>query len=262
MKTNLIYLAVTLTVLFTACQSVKNQDDQSSETETYKKYENEDKIEKEISNIEKNKDLGLVDGLNYNNNAGSTVDTKGYVDSKGNLVKIEYNFSDVKTGNYGKQFFYIENGKKFASKEIYFDNEIKKPTFIERVTYYDANEKAVFTKERTADYEEDLPTFTFAVAKTKDCPIERPLDALNQTGEFVTTFQGVVVSDNLKYIIVGENSEEGFASSLAIQFEDSAINKLINNERQMIGTPLEVQFEEMVDETGLSFQVLLSLRIK
>lgn len=262
MNTKLFYLAFAITFMISSCQSDKSVESQAIENQSYRKYKNEDKIDEQIKEIDDNKKLGILNGLNYNNNAGSTADATGYVDQKENLVKIDYIFSDVTSGNYGKQYFYIENGKKFASKEIYFDNEIKKPTFVERVSYYDKNEKVVFTKERTADYEEDLPTMAFQVAKLKDCSIKRPLDVLNQTGEFATTFQGIVVNGALKYIIVGENSKDGFASSLAIQYEDSSVKKLINNEREMIGTPLEVQYEEMMDETGLSFQVLMSVKIK
>lgn len=262
MKTKLFFLTLTLLFFIVACQSDKEKDDQGVENQTYKKFENEDKITKQMADIDSKSDLTQIHSLNYNNNAGSTVEATGYLDKAKKEVKIEYLFSDVATGNYGKNVFYIDNGKKFATQEVYFDNQIQKPSFVERISFYDKNEKVIFTKERVAEYEEELEDMPFQIAKLKDCSIKIAMDALNQTGQFVTTFQGVVTNGNLKYIIVGENTADGYASSIAIQFEDTSIKKLIDNEENMIGTPLEVEFAEMVDESGLSFQVLLALTIK
>jgi hypothetical protein len=60
---------------------------------------------------------------------------------------------------------------------------------------------------------------------------------------------------------VGENTPDGFASSLVVQYESSEIVKLKKNERGMIGIPVEVQHQTMLDEQGLKFQILLGLRL-
>lgn len=261
MKTKLICLALLFASTMTACQSdtTKTEDPNKSEVPA---LENEGEYEDRIGAIENNTELQVMNSLAYNDNAGSREDAVAFLDAEGNAVKIEELFSDVKTGNYGTYTFYVEKGKKFASKEVFYDNELKEPSFVERITYYDEKEKPVFTRERIAPYEDNLDEAAYQIVTPKDLSIDRTMRILNQEGEFETTFQGFAEGGNLKYLLVGENTPDGFASSLAIQYQEGDIRKLLANEKAMIGTPLEVQHEVMVDERGLKFQVLLSVKIK
>jgi hypothetical protein len=84
---------------------------------------------------------------------------------------------------------------------------------------------------------------------------------LNKEKEFETTFQGFVSDGTLNYVLVGENTENGFASSLAVQYSEGDVRKLLKNEKAMIGKLLTVTHEVMEDERGLKFQLLLSLEI-
>lgn len=261
MKTKLICLALLFVSTMTACQSdtTKTEDPNKSEVTG---LENEGEYEDRIGAIENNTDLKVMNSLAYNDNAGSREEAIAYLDAEDNAVKIEEIFSDVKTGNYGTYTFYVDKGKKFASKEVYYDNQLKEPSFVERITYYDEKEKPVFTRERIAPFEDDLSKESFQIVSPRDIPIDRTMRILNQEGEFETTFQGFADGGNLKYLLVGENTPDGFASSLAVQYQEGDIKKLMANERAFVGTPLDVEHEIMVDERGLKFQVLLSVKIK
>lgn len=262
MKLKIIFLTPFISLFFIACESDSKNSEVDNKIEKVKTLENEAEFESKISEIENNTELSVINSLSYNNNEGSRVEAVAFLDKNDKEVKIEETFSDVKTGDYGKKTFYIENGKKFASKEIYFDNQLKTPSFVERITFYNTKEKAIFTKERFAEIEDELESASFQIRSPKDCSIDRTMRVLNQEGEFTTTFQGFASDGNLSYLLVGENTPDGYASSLAVQYKEGDIQKLMNNEKSMIGQPLEVVHQVMVDERGLKFQILLSVKIK
>ncbi len=226
MKIQIIYLSIFLSLIFTGCNSSNDKNEKSDSGKEQPKFPNEDQLEEKMAAIENNKNLLVVNSLNYNNNAGSTAGAIAYLDAEKNTVKMDEMFSDVTTGNYGTYTFYIENGKKFVSKEVYFDNELKIPIFVERISFYDKNQKVIYTKERTAEYEEDLPKMQFQIAKLKDCSLDRTMRILNQEKDFETTFQGFASDGSTKFLLVGENTPDGYASSLAVQRLDKEIEKL------------------------------------
>lgn len=260
MKTQFLYILAILTFSTTSCTS----DGQNEESNSRKvqKFAQEDRLEGQIVAIDNNTNLLVVNSLTYNNNINSTTEVIAYFDKKETMVKVEEKFSDMKSGNFGSTIFYLENGKKIATKQLYFDNKMDQPTFVERISFYDKSEKVNYTKERLAPFEEELVDLPFQPAKLHDCSLERAMSILNQTGKFVTTFQGFASDGNTQYLLVGENTVEGYASSLAVQRSDATIKKLEIDEKTMIGTPLEVQYYQMVDERGLKFQVLESVIIK
>ncbi|MEN9442719.1 MAG: hypothetical protein RLZ33_2796 [Bacteroidota bacterium] len=260
MNRQIFFSAVILLGVFSACQSNK-EEGQKEKVEKVQTIDNETEFENRIAAIENNPELIPVRSLSYNNNAGSTAEAIGYLDKDQKEVKIEEKFSYAETGNYGTNTFYVENGTQFASKEVYYDNTGAKPLFIERISFYEKG-KVIFTKERKADVEEDLINTTFQVIPAKALSVDRAMQIINQQGPFETTFQGFAEGGGMKYLLVGENSAEGYASSLAIQYQEGDIVKLMKNEKKMIGTPLIVNHEVMTDNTGLTFQVLITVKIK
>lgn len=262
MNTKILNILVVFFIFLTACQTENKTGDGKSNGEKVQSVENEDEFENRIAEIENNTELLLINSLAYNNNAGSRIEVVAYLDKGENEVKIEESFTDVKSGNYGKFTYYIDKGKKFATKQVYFDNQLKTPSFVERITFYDKDEKPIFSKERIAPFEEELEKAAFEISVPKDCSIDKAMRVINQEGEFTTTFQGFASDGNLNYLLVGENTSDGYASSLAVQYKEGDITKLMNNEKAMIGKPLEVVHQVMVDERGLKFQVLLSVKIK
>jgi hypothetical protein len=245
MNRQILFFAVILLGVFSACQPTK-EDGDKEKAEKVQKIDNETEFENRIAAIENNPELTPV---------------RSYLDKDQKEVKIEEKFSYAETGNYGTNTFYVENGTQFASKEVYYDNTGSKPFFIERISFYEKG-KVIFTKERKAEVEEDLINTTFQVVPAKALSVDRAMQIINQQGPFETTFQGFAEGGGMKYLLVGENSAEGYASSLAIQYQEGDIVKLMKNEKKMIGTPLDVTHEVMTDNTGLTFQVLITVKIK
>ena len=231
-------------------------------SKTVNSLSDEEKYRQKMAAIDSNKQLKVFNGLSFNNEAGETVQAIGYVDINDQEVKIEELFSDPKTGNYGTNYFYIEAGKKFASKQIIYDNTKKPTVFVERVSYFNEKQEVIYTKERTAEYEELLGQAGFKPATLFDCEIDRAMRALNEEGEFETTFQGFIQYENLDYILVGANTKTGYVSSLAVILPNELINMLKSDERKYVGTPLEVQFQKDIGGSGMTYQALVDIRLK
>lgn len=219
-------------------------------------------LEAKRRNIDENEaNYDLANSLSYRHNDGSLEEVYAILDPNKNILKIEERYTNGKTGNNGKRIFYLENGKKFMSIERFADNEKSNGAYRERVSYYSTDGKVLSTKQRVAQFEEDLEKEKFVEAAKYDCSLKTAEQVLNNEGVFATTFQGFVSAGNLSYILVGGPGETGYASAIAIQYEDDQIKKLRSNEVKYINTPLSVQFEKMVDEKDLEFQVLLSMKI-
>lgn len=257
MNLRISFFLFSLIVILFSCtdDQSESQEFESSERQLYK---DEQLFDAKIIAIENDTSLYVLKSLAYNNNDGSTEEAAAYLDEAQNEVKIEEYFSDHESGNYGKRFFFVEKGKKIASKEIYFDNQLKSPSFVERVSYYDKKGKVLFTKVRKSFYEEDLDEQVFEVAKKYNCSIDYAMNMLNQEGKFVSTFQGFVKNDGILYLLVGENKPNGYTAALVVQYADKVIRELQRNEKELIGSPLDIQYEVGSDINNLTYRVLLS----
>lgn len=264
MRATFQFIAVlSLLTLFNACKGKSENTDDAITTgeEQELSFKGKEDIEAKIAAIDNDQNLLIVNSLMYAHSNGSTAEAIAYLNEKQEILKIEEKYNDTKSGNFGRRIFYFENGKRLATKEIYQDNQLKKPMFIERVSFYDKNDKVKFSQQREADFEENLEMANFQLAKTSDCSKDRAMQILNQEGPFETTFQGLASNGDMDFIIVGENVKDGFTSSLAIQHNGGDIPKLLANEAAYIGRSLTVQFERVVDHRDFEFQALMALRI-
>lgn len=255
----LLFIALIMSISACNTDTAENQEETKLPTKTA--TSNEELENKRILIDAKEDQYAIANSLSYRHNDGSLEEAFAYLDENKEIKKIEQQFTNGKTGNSGKRFFYLENGKKFLTIERFSDNENAKGAFRERISYYDKHAKVISTKERLAQFEEDLLKVEFADVAKYDCSMERADEVLNNKGVFATTFQGFVNGGNLTYLLVGGPGESGYASALAIQYEDEQIKKLKANEVAYINTPLRVQFEKMLDDRDLEFQVLLSMKI-
>ncbi len=216
------------------------------------------KIDEINANIEV---LTVANSLFYQHNDGSTEEVFAYLDKDQKIVKLEEKFKVKKEGNSGVRFFYFEKGKRIMSIERFIDVQNGGGKFRERKSYYDKNGLPFATEERLTLYEEDLEKIDFESVKPYDCSIETAENVLNQRGLFATTFQGFASDGPVDYLIVGGPGDSGFASALAVQFADQTTNYLKANQERLVNTPLIVEFEKMIDERKLEFQVLTNVKI-
>ncbi len=253
------------TLLLFSCGDDQNKSNEgenaADQTGTVKQLSDEDKFSQKMAAIDLNQQLQVINGLAYNNQSEVSIQVNGYLDSNDLEVKIEEFYNDAKTGNNERTTFYIEGGKKFATRQIIFDNTKKPSVFTERISFYDKDQKVIFTKAREAEYEELLSTVNFKPVSLFDCKIDRAMRALNEEEEFETAFQGFVETKTVDYILVGANADNGFVSSLAVVMPNAFTFELKGNQKKYIGQLLEVQFQKTM-EANVSYQALVDIRFK
>lgn len=248
-------------LLLASCQNSRQTD-----AEQNPKSESNPKVTKIMSVVEgvntQINNFTVANSLAYRHNDGSTEEVFAYLDKSQQIVKIEEKFKEGSDGNSGVRNFYFENGKKIMSQELFIDLKDGGGNFRERLSFYDKNGRPFETKERITQFEEDLEKLEFKSVKVYDCSMETADQVLNQKGVFATTFQGFASDGPVDYLIVGGPGESGFASALAVQYADGNINYLKANQERLINTPLLVEFEKMMDERKLEFQILTRLQIE
>ncbi len=228
---------------------------------TYTPLQNEDEYEKYVAEIDMNDTLMEVGSLSFTKENASEFEVSAFLDGKKKIVKLVQRFVNGQTKEYGTSTFYFKNGKKIVSKERFEDHSNVKPKFVERISYYKTPDQVVSSKFREANFEEELDQMLFMKCKPTNCSSKNAEDALNQRGEFITTFQGFVETGKDLFLTVGENKKDGYISALMVQAIDENIKKLQNTEILMIGKQLTVNFERMTDASGFQFQVLTGIKI-
>lgn len=252
------YIFTVFTILF-GCSSKSEKLDNTSIDKKSEVGNNESKIEQRIVDTDLNDSLKITNSLYFTKEDGSSFEVKAFLDKSDNVLKVEQKFMNGITNAYGTTLFYVQKGKKYASKERFEDRKEEKQTFVERISFYDKNEKVISTKIRKSFFEEDLDAQKYENVTLYDCSINQAMNAINQQGEFKTLFQGFVFNGRTNYITVGENGKNGYVSALLLQYENDVTRKLMKNQKDMIGKKLDLNFQKMIDNTGFEFQVLLSV---
>ncbi len=261
-KGMIFFLSAALIAGLVSCGTggLKGNTKEGAKTESA--FKDEAKYESRMLALDQNESLLIANSLQYHNNAGSTEEVTAFLDAQENIVKLEETYLDAATQNYGKVTFYLENGKKFATKAIIQELALNVPIYKEVITYYDKSEKPIYAKMRQSQYEIELENLQFKSTKAVNTSASRAIRALNQEEEFKTTFQGLAYDGTLKYVMVGDPDPEGFASTLSVQHQEGDIKKLFQDEEGLLNVPLEIQYERMMDQSGMEFQILISAKIK
>ncbi len=254
-------ISVLLLFAVLGCQNTTSPADETIPSGQIKAEANETKDNQRLLIDAKEDQLIVAQSLTFQHNDGSFEEVLAFLDDQQQIVKLEEKFADAKTKNSGKRLFYFDKGKKFMTVELFTDNLDSKGSFRERVSYYDKNGKVISSKDRLAQFEEDLAKVDFKKIEPYDCSHERAMAVLNNEGVFETTFQGFLENGNLTYLLVGGPGETGYASAIAVQYEDSQIAYLKKNMLKSINKPLDVKFERMLDEKNMEFQVLISAQL-
>ncbi len=254
--------ALLLIFTFTSCG---NEDDPNEsndlEDSIIEDSQTDDELEAYLMEIDLNDQLELASSLYYTKSSDSgeeMVQANLFLTAESEVLKIEELMVKAGTNSIVSNVFYYKNEKKCASKQFFEESINDSSYFVEILSYYDNNANVILSKRRTATYEDYLDQEAYTIVKNSDCSDQRAFDVVNQEGEFETTFQGFVNFGEFTYLIVGENKKIGFASSLVVQRQSNLIKELKSKEKEMIGTPLEVEFGTATDDGG-SQQILLSV---
>lgn len=197
----------------------------------------------------------VANSLHYEKSDGTFEEVIGHMDRDNKIHIIEEQYGEGAGKTTGMRYFYLnQNGKPFVTRELIDEITGDRAQFVDRVTYYDKNGGVIKTKERRADYQDEIDRVAYKPVPKKGVSIDKAWRALNSEKEFQTTFQGFVSQDVMSYLIVGENTPDGFTSALRLDYKDQLIQILNNNPDAYIGEKLTVNFQ--VHEDGaLEFQI-------
>ena len=256
------FLTIVIASFLTSCNDappIEVPEDINSE---YVPNEKETAFEELIFEIDANDSLLVGQSLFYSREGGASVEVEIKVNDSNQMVKMVEEYTTEEFPSIASNTFYFKNRKMNASKELMEEAVGDSSQFIERVTYYDENENPIITKKKAANFEEELEFESYQIVENQKCSYDRALEVLNQENEYATTFQGFVKEDPYLYLIVGENKEDGYYTSVVVQYMTSLIKKLQQDEKSMLGTPLEIEYETLNGDQGYEYQILMGVRMR
>lgn len=258
MKTlrNLLLLTLTLST-FIACKN--NSEEQETNTNENKDFAYLHGKLNEISAIDQMMDTSNCAqySLDYATQRNERYFATLFCDKNGDVHRIEELTSDKEMLITRNRLYYDNNGQIFATiseRQVQSDTSL---TLIEELNFYDDNGKIErsFKKENLGDVEGDyLPSKNNAVL-TKD----RVWRAINNEGEFALTFQGIIKTDNLDYLMVGTSGEDGYTSALQIEANTPFIKDVYLKELQYVGKKIAVNFDRKI-MGNFSYQVFIAAK--
>ena len=261
MKLNFLIIGILAIGLFSCGENEEIVEHVNSEL-TNELDEQETEFEQLIEAINTDESLREGQSLFYSRDDGATEEVTVFVNDSNVTVKIYHEFTSPNAPSLSSNTYHFHEGVMIASKELFEEGTGEEGHFVERKTYYDNNEKPIVTKRRVAPYEDNLDFEQFTIANKQALSYKKPLDILNQTGQFETTFQGYIEEKPYLYMIVGENKPGGYYSSLVVQLMTPLIKKMQTNEKEMIGTALNVDYETLNGAQGYVYQILMSVSKK
>lgn len=244
-------------LFLTACGSSEEKTKETKKEPVVRVFKNESQMDdrvQELKIIVESSDL-VANSLRYEKPDGSSIEVIGHVDKTSVLQIVEEVFSGGNGKTNGTIFYYLQNGKPFVTQELIDEvNEQNEGVFIDRISYYDVNGKVIKTKERRASFQDDIVNESYKAVPLHAVSIDRAMRALNSEKEFETTFQGFVHQDMFSYLIVGENTPDGYTTALRLDYKDQLINVLNSDPKKYIGSKIKLNFENHEDR-GFHFQV-------
>lgn len=243
-------------LLLAACSSEEKSKEVKKEpiVKSFKNESDMDNRVQELKIIVEASDL-VANSLRYEKPDGSSIEVVGHVDKTNVLQIVEEIFSEGNGKTNGTIFYFLQSGKPFVTQELIDEiDEQNGSVFIDRISYYDSNGKVIKTKERRAAFQDDIVNETYQSVPLHSVSIDRAMRALNSEKEFETTFQGFVHQDMFSYLIVGENTADGYTTALRLDYKDQLINVLNSDPKKYIGAKIKLNFENHEDR-GFHFQV-------
>lgn len=253
-------LLIALSVTLLGCQGesvdVVDANDTIENENVYEPDQRALNIDQYIQAVDANFELRIFSSLEYMNGDGELYEVHSYKDTiDTNFMKLVEYTSAKLTGTLQSNTFYYKDGQKVAYRQLAEEGEEDNLHFVERVTYYDENQKLIVTKERTAEYEEQLEDAAFIAGSSKNLSEEAAIRALNQTGEFAPLFEGFVEGEGDLYMVVGENKPNGFTSALLVQSRNGLVDRMYKDPESFKGRQLSIAFSKEMSPDG-NYQLL------
>ncbi len=211
------------------------------------------------NNIESDSSLFEASSLDFSKNTGANIHAEALIDNNQNIRKLKSVIIDTIQETI-HEFYYINGKKRVSSKLISFYQK-ESDYFHQYISFYDSSGALLYTGFKTF---EDLINAEMIPFEKMDSMMDMSDDyaknIIQQQGDFKTNFRGFVdlVAYNLEFLKVGSNDGK-YSSLLAISSDNAKIQKLKNNEDNLKGKPLRVEFTKVTRGDGFSYQLLLDV---
>ena len=261
---NLIYIIVATITLF-ACQT-RNESllDPNTGAPISKKpggaFGNEAQYENEMKRINADPSLLQIRSLTYSNDNGETQSVNGLIDENGEILKLSQEYADAK-GTTIAIHCYFKNKKLISAINKTVVSAEKKSFCREIKSYYGENEKVVYSCSRKAKSELGIEKINFIADKKYNFGYAEAMEILKQTGRFETRFLSFMNAAGKEFIVVGTSGKDAYFSVLAIQPDIKAIQLIQADEKKYVNKLLKVEFTEVTEADGFTFQGLLNAEI-
>ncbi len=248
-------LSIILSIAFSAC---KNEMKENENPETMENGLNKSTWEKAMKNIDEQIAISdaVANSLYYSKETGESEKLVAYLSQENKILKVEEFFSGKPTENAGRIIYYLNQKKPLVTIELFEDKtNLAEVKFVERISYYDDNGQATYTKEKRANYEEELENVAYKAVDLLTLTTDKIFRILNQEAEFQTTFQGLVETESLNYLIVGEPKLGGYTSAMRIEFEDHLIKEVYKDPKKYMNKKMRVTFQLSRLQGNFEYQI-------
>ncbi|MDD2984402.1 MAG: hypothetical protein PHQ74_13535 [Crocinitomicaceae bacterium] len=246
---------ITLSIAFTSC---KSEPKEKEITEKPEKGLNETTWDNAMKKIDDEIAISdaVANSLYYSKESGESEKVVAYLSQDNKILKVEESYSGKANENSGRVVYYLNNTLPMITIERFEDkSNLKSVNFVERISYYNEKGEATYTKEKRVVYEDELPNASFQAVDLVTLSTDKIFRILNQEGEFQTTFQGLVETDALNYLIVGEPKEDGYTSAMRIEFEDHFIKEIYKSPKKFMNKKVRVTFQVSRIQGNFEYQI-------
>lgn len=178
-----------------------------------------------------------------------------FCDSTGKVLQMTENKMDANGYSEINKLYYNQK-QLFATYSGFQTNTNNQLAFIEELTFF-KNGKITSSYRRTAKNGDQYLNEYEPSKNNRIVNDQQILKAMENKGEFVLTFQGVIRTDEFNYIIVGEPKKNGFTSTLQITAHTPFIDDLFEHEREYVNRKIKVNFQRITDG-NFSYQLFIS----
>jgi len=259
-KKDSIFLFLIVFALSSCSTQTVNDEGENQQTSSTIVADNEwDELIKKID--EECPELTRIESLLYYKEDMSSMFAVAYLDQNKLITKIEQESVDGVTGYKTLLSFYSKDGIRFASQFSTVKGSGENAYFSQERTFYSPQGLPTLTKERKSTYEIHIDNEPFYASDTVRHSDQNAFLILKQQGPYATTFQGFVESGAFHFLVVGENTTNGYSASLSIQEDSPTLNYLRKAGEKALGLPLHVDFEHYKAPTGYTMQLLRSVSV-
>ena len=206
-----------------------------------------------------NYDGNLVEGssLQYSDQHGTLFSSKVLSDAANRIYKLEMEISEAIETT--ESSFYFKNGKKIVSSKVVSHYGEEAVDYLKVISFYNDSGAVIYTGRAKSDNLDSLETVMYSSSELQNHEFDVAWNMINQTGAFQTTFLGTAFSEEIEknFLIVGPK-DGSYTSTLAISEETELIKKLKSNIQRYKGSLLTIEFDNITEPSGLTYQILVN----